>query len=250
MLSLPRYHHRMDVTASTRRFDPATLLLVVGLHVAALMGLARAFAPDLFASASPTSSVTVTQVRFVPQPVPTPEPTPELKPDSGAQGAPGRKAVPREVAIPSVALPLAPPTPAPVATSTGTANSSGAAEAGSGTGAAGVGTGTGSGFGGTGGGGLVEPTKPVKIAGDINSAADFPTPPGGRQVRKGSFVEIYMTVGVDGRARDCRVVTPSRDPEADRITCRLAEQRFRFEPARDGNGDPVPHSYGWRQRWF
>ena len=60
---------------------------------------------------------------------------------------------------------------------------------------------------------------------------------------------VYMTVGADGRASNCRVVRPSPDREADAIVCRLAEQRFRFRPATDSQGDPVPATYGWRQRW-
>ncbi len=52
---------------------------------------------------------------------------------------------------------------------------------------------------GTGGGAAV--TRPVKIAGDINDARDFPIPPGGRQVRLGHSVTIAMTVGADGRAQ-------------------------------------------------
>lgn len=250
MLSLSAYDRRMADAAPTRRFDPATLTLVVGLHAVALLGLARALAPDLLATSERTQVTAVTVVTPSPEPLPTPKPTPQPRLDSGAQGAPGRQAVARDVETPPVAIPLQPPTPVPAASSTGVANTSGAADAGQGTGAGGVGTGTGSGYGGTGGGGWVEPTKPVKIAGNINSSADYPTPRGGRQIRKGAFVEIYMTVGTDGRASGCRVTTPSPDPEADRITCQLAEARFRFEPARDSSGDPVPHSYGWRQRWF
>lgn len=250
MLSSFAYAAGMEVANPLRRFDPGAASLVVVLHVLALLGLAHALAPDLMSGVPASRPSTVTVVTFVPEAQPTPEPTPQAKPDSGAQGAPGRRAVARDAAAPPVVLPLRPLEPIPNAPSDGEANRSGAADAGEGTGAGGVGTGTGSGYGGNGGGGWVEPTKPVKIAGDINSAADYPIPPGGRQVRRGSFVEIYMTVGTDGRASNCRVITPSVDSEADRVTCRLAEERFRFEPARNSNGDPVAYSYGWRQRWF
>ena len=93
-------------------------------------------------------------------------------------------------------------------------------------------------------------SSPVKIAGDINDARDYPVPPGGREIRRGHHVIVHMTVGTDGRPRNCSIVEPSPDPEADRITCRLAEERFRFRPARDEDGNPVAAPYGWRQDWF
>ena len=96
------------------------------------------------------------------------------------------------------------------------------------------------------GGGLIR--KAEKIAGEINSARDYPKAT--RDLRIDSSVTIYMTVGTDGRARNCRVQRASRDAEADAITCRLAEQRFRFKPATDAAGNPVESTYGWRQKWF
>ena len=59
-----------------------------------------------------------------------------------------------------------------------------------------------------------------------------------------------LTVNAEGRVSDCRIVRASRDPEADRITCALATQRFRFQPAHDAAGRPVSGVYGWQQRWF
>ncbi len=227
-----------------------TLLLVGVLHVAAFIGLIHAFAPTIFdgfeqqALAGRTVIVTVAPD----------DPPPEVEdpvPDPGLAGNPGREAVPRPVTAQPPPIALATPQPVPRASSTGTQNSSGARDFGEGTGASGDGLGTGSGAGGAGQGNVVMvPTDPVKIAGDINSSADYPTPPGGRQIRRGSFVIVYVTVGVDGRASNCRVTTPSPDPEADRITCELVVERFRFEPARNSAGDPVAGTYGWRQRWF
>uniref|UniRef100_UPI001474828E TonB family protein n=1 Tax=Pseudopontixanthobacter vadosimaris TaxID=2726450 RepID=UPI001474828E len=116
------------------------------------------------------------------------------------------------------------------------------------------GSGTGSGQGGAGGGGggtgnaIARPAR--KIAGDIRSAADFPVPPGGRAIRRGQSVTVAVTVGVDGRARDCRVLKPSPDPQADQTTCRLVVERFRFEPAMNAAGEAVPAVYGWRQDFY
>jgi protein TonB len=219
------------------------LLLVGALHVLALAGLMRALAPGFTATVveRATSLVTVT--------VRTPPPPPPAEPDEGAAAENGKKATPREVVAPKVARPSV--LPAPRVSSTGSANAAGASAAGQGTGAGGEGGGTGSGRGGAGAGtGGFAVTRPVKIAGDINDARDYPTPPGGRQVRLGHSVTIAMTVGTDGRASNCRIVSPSPDPAADRLTCELAIERFRFRPATDVKGNPVPATYGWRQSWF
>ena len=237
---------------SQRRRKPrwGTLLLIGALHVLAIVGLARAFAPDFTQAVieEAGSLVTVT-VRTPPEPEATPSPEPTPQPDEGAAGEEGRRATPREVTAPEAPRP--PASPAPRVASTGPANTSGASDQGQGTGAGGEGDGTGSGRSGSGQGG-VPVTGPVKIAGDITNEdlKDFPIPPGGREMRIGQEVTVFMTVGVDGRASDCRVTKPSNDPAADRIVCRLAVERFRFRPATDAAGNPVPSSYGWRQRFF
>lgn len=236
--------------SSTRRKPRIGTLVLVGLfHVALFYGLAKAFAPDFTGAIEEgivsTFSVTVT----APPEEPPPPDDPQPEPDEGAQGDPGREAVPREVSAPEPPF-VVDPSPVPRATSTGTASTSGATESGTGTGAAGTGEGTGSGEGGSGQGGLVAVSPPVKIAGDINASSDYPIPPGGRQARRGHSVTVAMTVGVDGRPSNCRVVSPSPFPESDRITCELAVNRFRFRPATNRAGDPVPATYGWRQRWF
>ena len=131
-----------------------------------------------------------------------------------------------------------------IAASTGTETASGAREQGEGSGAGGAGSGpsAGSGDGGA---------RPLElISGRIDNARDYPTPPGGRQVRRGHDVVIELTVGTDGRVTACRVTDPSPDPQADAITCRLASERFVFRPRLDANGQPVVGRYRWRQRWF
>lgn len=236
--------------ATRRRPNGWVIAGVALIHIGLFYGLIRALAPGAVQtvenSVVAAFSVTVT-APDEPPPLPPPEAQPE--PDESAQGDPGRDAVPAPVAAPTPAVRLREDPPTPRATSTGTAPSSGAQQAGVGTGAAGSGQGTGSGRGGQGRGGIVA-TQPVKISGDINAASDFPIPPGGRRARLGNSVTVAMIVGVDGRARDCRVVRPSPDPQADAIVCRLALERFVFRPAIDTQGNPVPATYGWRQDWF
>jgi protein TonB len=227
-----------------------TLLLVGLLHVAVFAGLVRAFAPDFPRAVVEQAASLVTVTVFTPPP-PEAEPSPDLAPDEGAAAEEGRRATPREVVAPPVPRPVT--VPAPRVRSTGTANTSGASEQGQGSGAGGDGEGTGSGQSGSGSGsGGMPVTSPVKIEGDIDDRDidDFPVPPGGRESRIGQSVIVAMTVGTDGLATNCRIAKPSNDPAADRLVCQLAVRRFRFRPATDANGNPVPATYGWRQDFF
>jgi protein TonB len=218
-------------------------LVVAVLHILAVFALFRAFAPDFtnLIARQVTQAFTVT----VTTRTPPPPPEPSASAAAGAAGDAGRKAEPREAAAPRPKLAISPIAAPPIA-GKGNADSSGARDSGSGTGAGGPGGGTGSGNGGSGQGGGV--SSPVKIAGDINSARDYPR--ASRDLRIGDHVVVVLTVGTDGRASACRVQRPSRDPEADRITCRLAIERFRFRPATDAAGNPVTAVFGWQQRWF
>jgi len=233
-------------SARPRRLRWPVLAGLVVLHVAALYGLACAFAPDITASVE--RQVVSAFAISAPEPVPPP-PENRSEPDEGAQGAPGREAVAQPVAVEVPQRRLKEDVALPRASSTGTATRSGGAAAGEGTGAAGSGAGTGSGNGGNGSGGVAV-SKPVHISGSIDNARDFPVPPGGREARRGTQVIVRVTVTPEGRARDCAIVRPSPDPEADRITCRLVESRLGFRPAMDANGTPVSAPFYWRQQWF
>ena len=219
------------------------VVLVALLHVAALLGLIRAFAPDFTAQVTKTVLSTFSVTVVTPPPAPEPSKEPER---AGAAAEAGKKAVAREVKADKPKVELA-KTPAPKAASTGIANSSGAKDAGTGTGAGGQGAGTGSGTGGNGsGGGLTR--KVEKIAGAINSAKDYPRET--RELRKDDYVIVAITVSAEGKPTACRIVRPSKDAQANAITCTLAMQRFRFKPATDVQGNPVASTYGWRQRWY
>ena len=220
-----------------RRTKFGVAVVVVLLHVALFLALLRAFAPDFTARAMETVvatfSVTVTT------------PPPKEIDKAGAAGDPGKKAVARAVNAQKPKIPIA-KNPAPRAASTGNANSSGAHDTGAGTGANGPGNGPGAGSGGDGsGGGQVQ--QAVKIAGDINSARDYPIAT--RDLRIDDYVIVVITVGASGNPTACRVHRPSRDGEANAITCQLALKRFRFRPATDAQGNPVASTYGWKQSW-
>lgn len=233
--------------STPRSLRIGVIAAVLLIHVAVIFGLIRALSPD-FSAMVENSVLAAFTVPEAPKPPPPPQPAPTrpTMPDkAGAAGAVGKKALPKEVAAPKPKIVIA-QMQAPQAASTGSAERSGAGDAGQGAGAGGQGAGTGAGGSGNGQGGGA--TKAVKIAGDINSARDYPRE--GRDLRIGDHVIVALTVGTDGRVKGCRVVRPSRDPQADKVTCDLASARFRFRPARDAAGNPVVSIYGWQQRWF
>ena len=221
------------------------IVLIALIHVAAIFGLIRAFAPGMVDKVVDNVTSAIFATTPTPTPTPTPSPPARAAPEQGAQGAAGKKAKPREVTAPEPKIIVA-EQPAPRASSTGIENRSGASEAGAATGAGGQGSGTGGGTGSGQGGGLA--TKAVKISGDINSARDYPRK--SRDQRIGNSVIIVITVGVDGRPKACRIARPSPEPDTDRVTCELAMKRFRFRPATNAAGELVESDCGWQQRWF
>ncbi|MBW8753454.1 MAG: TonB family protein [Sphingomonadales bacterium] len=226
-------------------------LIVAALHVALVLALVRAFAPQFTAQVARqvfgTLTVTVTSPPPQPPSPPAAKPIPQAAEREGGAAEAGKRSVARPVAAPAARIVLAAQTAPPIA-GRGRDDSAGARDAGAGTGAGGQGSGMGSGNSGSGQGGGGASRKLEKIAGDINMARDYPA--AGRQQRSGDAVIIALTVGIDGQVQNCRIVRPSKDSQADQITCRLAAQRFRFRPRLDAQGNPVVGEYQWIQRWW
>lgn len=227
---------------SRQRF--AILAVVALLHLGGIYALLRAFDIDVIPEQA--RSIMAFDVDLPVAPPPPGPPPPEPEPE-GAAAPPAPKAEPIPKAAPPPKLAVKPDPPLPPAPAQGSETRSGAAEEGAGSGGGGIGAGTGSGGSGIGPGGAIA-QRPVKIAGDIVDARDYPR--SGSRARSGTSVTVFFTVGVDGVPRNCRIARPSGDPEADRITCRLVEQRFRYKPALDSDGNPVPATTGWRQSFF
>ena len=208
------------------------VLLVAVLHGLLLAGLVAGLAPGRLPVAHPSAMLAITAPPPLPPPPPPPPKPHQQPPQSPPKPPAGAAATPNPI-----------PAPAPQITASRIALSpspAGRSAQGNGTGtAAGADTGAGTGEGAT--------TRPEKLAGDIR-VSDYPA--ASRAQRIGHAVLITFTVGTDGRVHDCQIREPSPDPEADVITCRLAEQRFRFRPAMDATGNPVTSIYGWRQKWF
>ena len=146
-----------------------------------------------------------------------------------------------EVPPPVVSAPL--PTPRP-----GNDPTAGASTVkGPGTGAGGEGTGTGSGGSGTGTGGGGGGGRPAQLERGRLMNQDYPR----SALRAGieGSVFVRFTVQTDGRVSGCTVTRSSGNEDLDSTTCRLIERRFRYRPALDTEGRPVPEvvrkSYDW-----
>jgi protein TonB len=69
-----------------------------------------------------------------------------------------------------------------------------------------------------------------------------------REEREG-VTRFRVTVGADGRVTGCSVTGSSGHPDLDEATCSLVSRRGRFNPAKDGEGQPATDSWSSAVRW-
>lgn len=242
----------MYVPAPNRSLSAlASGVLIAGGLLALLHGLA-----DVTAAPAPRPVLTTVEPPAS-SPSPTPTPTPPLEPDTreATKGAPapaGLRGKASQVVAPKPPLVLLPPPPMPAATVSG--SGSGAAEgaadrSGPGSGAGGEGRGAGGGGNGGNGAGRVNAgvaLLPRQIAGRLRFS-DLPEDL--REVRQGSDITLRYRIGTDGRVSGCTILVSSGRPDFDRATCDTLTRRFRFRPARDGDGNAVAfimtEIHGW-----
>jgi periplasmic protein TonB len=150
---------------------------------------------------------------------------PNLRPRATPVVAPP-PVLPQRVPPPVVAAPQA---------ATGLQATTGAAlVAGPGTGAGG----TGDGFGGGGmGNGAGDGSPPRWRRGRLKDQ-DYPRD--AALAGTTGTVAVRYLVQPDGHVGECRIARSSGSAELDATTCRLIQQRFRFEPSRDARGRKVP----------
>jgi len=182
--------------------------------------------------------------RIVPPPPPlrkaAPPPRRSHKP-AGASSPPNLKAEPTDIVapLPPHPQPVRPPVAVAPRAGAGLASSAGsAAVRGPGMGSGGEGSGTGSGAGGAGSGGG-RGTPAVLLRGEV-SDSDYP-----RAERKAGVegsVTVRIAIGIDGRVTGCAVTRSSGNGDLDATTCRVIAKRYRYRPATDAAGRPVPSS--------
>lgn len=158
-----------------------------------------------------------------------------------AAAPPNLRARPSPVVAPPPIVRLdVPPVAAAAAPGSGRDSSAGASDqAGPGTGAGGGGQGSGTGAG--------IAIRAQQVAGRV---ADSDYPRAARKAGAEGMVDVRFTIEADGRAHGCAVMRSSGYAELDATTCRLIERRFRFRPARDAQGRPIPEVRIWTQVWW
>jgi periplasmic protein TonB len=221
--------------------------LTAALGYALVAGLA------LRSGVSPEEALSIFEVG--PPPPPREKIVPHRNPSHRREGAaspPNLRSEPTEIVAPApvVPLPIPPPVIAAPIAGVGAAPSAGNADVvGPGTGSGGEGDGRGSGGEGDGSGDGGAETPPRLVRGELRDS-DYPE--GAAEAGIGGTVGVRYLVWTDGRVRECTITRSSGSAELDATTCRLIEQRFRFQPSRDERGRPVPalivESHSWMVR--
>lgn len=237
-------HKQLHIGPSqaSRAFAAMASSAIIASVAAALLSGLQVRMPRSF---SPKSLITV---EFPPQQTPPPphiDPTPTPRPIhlQNSDPAPaGGKSAP--LALPPPPIVLAQTPSFFVAKAPGNGNSAG-------NGTALSGDGTGSGGTGRGNGDDVSTNRnvatfPRQYAGSLRYS-DLPDDL--REARTGGELTVRYRIGVDGRPTDCITVASSGRPDLDALTCARIIQKFRFRPARDPQGRPVPfvmiETHGW-----
>ncbi|GGO96110.1 energy transducer TonB [Stakelama pacifica] len=243
----------MSYRAATRRERlvgaSGALVVVLGLGAALLGGLVVQQPGTRVQKALETFNVAPPDP---PPPQPDTEPPRErTKREEGASAPPNVTTRATEVQAPPPVLKPDPP-PIPVATkaASGSDSTSGNADVpGPGTGAGGEGEGTGSGRSGNGSGGGGANSPPHRIGGRL-SIADLPVDVIATARQGELTVGVIYRVLPNGSVGDCQIERPSGNRAIDAITCRLIEQRFRYEPSRTPSGRPVGSYIAENHSWI
>jgi protein TonB len=89
--------------------------------------------------------------------------------------------------------------------------------------------------------------KPRGNAGLWVTPTDYPA--GELRLEHTGVTRFRLTVGADGRVRDCTVTGSSGWPALDATACAKLSSRAKFDPALDGTGARVEGSYSSSVRW-
>ncbi len=89
--------------------------------------------------------------------------------------------------------------------------------------------------------------KPKGNPGNWATTNDYPSR-ALREEREGT-TGFRLTIGPDGKVLDCVVTRSSGSSDLDEAACSNIRRRARFDPAKDGDGNPTTGSYASSVRW-
>jgi protein TonB len=92
-----------------------------------------------------------------------------------------------------------------------------------------------------------KPATPKGNPGNWATTNDYPSR-ALREEREGT-TGFRVTIGTDGRVTDCQITSSSGHADLDAATCENVRRRARFNPAKDGEGNPTTGTYSNRIRW-
>lgn len=236
-----------------RRLEPGRIRAAIGvLAVHVLLAWALVSGLRIGVPQAVQEQLKLFDVLPAPPPPPPEKVVPQrikAKKPEGEASPPNLRSKATDVTAPKPVVPLPVPPPIIVAPKPGPGvqATSGAADVpGPGTGAGGIGNGLGAGGRGNGEGGLGDETPPRPIRDRLKYSDE---PAALREAGIGGTVSVSYRVGVDGRVTDCAIEKSSGYPALDSTTCRLIEQRFRYKPALDDEGRPVPSTIVSDETW-
>ena len=91
--------------------------------------------------------------------------------------------------------------------------------------------------------------RPNPIGGTVSFFKVDDYPPAALAANASGEVMARLTVGPDGRVRDCVAVVSSGNADLDETTCRVFRERGRFEPAIGPQGAPILAPFVTPVRW-
>ncbi len=75
-------------------------------------------------------------------------------------------------------------------------------------------------------------------------------PPSALRKREEGTVEFCIRIEANGRVGDCTILKSSGFADLDKGSCDLARSQFRFTPAHDDDGNPIPDGIKIKMNWL
>jgi len=95
--------------------------------------------------------------------------------------------------------------------------------------------------------GTASPARPRGSPGLWVTTDDYP--PGAIRSEREGVTRFSLSIGSDGKVRNCTIVASSGHSDLDRATCTKLTSRAKFKPATDVGGNPVSGTYAGAVRW-